>query len=250
VAVLTALERPAGRPASGARPAGARALIPVEGDGEHGTPRGVRWHRMTKVPTCDACRRAAADQRAAQRKRAYLRRGDRLVDGCGVRRRLNALAAIGWSRHALAAELGCDRSNVQKVVRSKRSAPETVAAVRELYDRLSMTPGPHAAARATAIRRGWAPPLAWDDHDIDDPTAQPSRTGGREGRATGPAFDEVAVARAMRGNAVHLRPVERAEAVRRLTAQGASITQIAERLNTTTRSVSRRRSADTSRRSA
>lgn len=202
---------------------------------------------MARVPTCPPCRRVAADQRAEQRKAAYLRGADRLVDACGVRRRLNALAAIGWSRHALAAELGCDRSNVQKIIRSARSTPETAAAVRALYDRLSMIPGPHPAAAAVARRRGWPPPLAWDDDELDDPKGRPNL--GRAPR-NGPAPDEVAVQRAMRGDPVALHPVERSAAVHRLTAAGHSAAEIAARLGTTKRSVTRHRSTDTTRRSA
>jgi transcriptional regulator with XRE-family HTH domain len=244
---MTTRERPAGRPACGARPAGARPSLP---DVEHGTARGICWHRATKTPTCQVCRRFAADQRAAQRKAAYLRRGDRLVDSCGVRRRLDALAAIGWSRSDLAAELGCDRSNVQRMVRSPRSTTETVAVVRALYDRLSMTPGPSRKARSHAAGRGWAPPLAWDDRAIDDPAARPSRTGGRDARATRTALDEIAIGRAMRGGHVALRPAERAEAARRLTAAGLPASEIAARLDITKRSVTRIRTTDTARRSA
>jgi hypothetical protein len=70
---------------------------------------------------------------------------------------------------------------------------------------------------------GWASPLAWDDDTIDDPTARSNR-GTPLG---GTAFDEIAVERALHGDDVHLRPVERAEVVHRLTAAGYSAAQIA-----------------------
>lgn len=210
---------------------------------EHGTLRGVRWHRAERVPTCPACRRAAADQRADQRKRAYLRGGQSLlVNSCGVQRRLHALQAIGWSATALAGELGVHRSAVQKLMRSQRSNTATLAAVTDLYDRLSMTPGPHRAAARYAAAHGWAPPLAWDDHSIDDPTAQPHR-----GDANAVLFDEVAVERAVAGQAVRLRPVERREAIRRLKAARLTDAAVAVRLHTTERAVQRHRATDRAR---
>jgi DNA-directed RNA polymerase specialized sigma24 family protein len=89
-----------------------------------------------------------------------------------------------------------------------------------------------------AKAKGWPGPLAWDDDTIDDPAARP-----HIGAAWSDAFDEVAVLRAMYGDPVRLRPSERAEATRRLTAAGLSAAQIAERLGCTKRSVVRQRNA-------
>ena len=57
-----------------------------------------------------------------------------------------------------------------------------------------------------------------------------------------PDVDEVAVLRAMAGDRVRLTPVERLEAVRRLTARGLSAREIGERLHITPRHVCRYRS--------
>lgn len=54
--------------------------------------------------------------------------------------------------------------------------------------------------------------------------------------------DEIAVERAITGERVKLSPVDRAEAVRRLTAEGRSALFIAEQLGITTRTVTRIRS--------
>ena len=47
-----------------------------------------------------------------------------------------------------------------------------------------MTPtGPGAErARSTAKRKGWAPPMAWDDDTIDDPQAKPVGLRTRKAR--------------------------------------------------------------------
>jgi DNA-binding NarL/FixJ family response regulator len=56
--------------------------------------------------------------------------------------------------------------------------------------------------------------------------------------------DEIAVERALAGDNIsydHLTPAEQTEVIRRLTARGASIRGIAAQLDTTKRTVSRRR---------
>lgn len=95
-----------------------------------------------------------------------------LVDATGSRRRLQALAVLGWPSAALAPRLGlhtksiCDiRSNGRKVHRT------TAARIRQLYRDLVDVQGPSQPAAARARARGWVSPLAWDD--IDDPQARP-----------------------------------------------------------------------------
>ncbi|MCX8559813.1 hypothetical protein OS122_02725 [Mycolicibacterium mucogenicum] len=96
-----------------------------------------------------------------------------VVDGIGVRRRVRALAAIGWTRRLIAEEAGLTSDQLNQVM--DREGPvlgSTAAAIRGVYERLCMTPGQSNLVRLRAARYGWAPPLAWDD-DIDDPTAVP-----------------------------------------------------------------------------
>lgn len=97
------------------------------------------------------------------------------IDAIGTRRRLQALSAIGWTQTHLADELEVSVQSLHQLATDERRTVTAVTAerVRELYDRLSMTPGPSAMARTTAKRNGWAPPLAWDDDTIDDPDAEP-----------------------------------------------------------------------------
>lgn len=96
------------------------------------------------------------------------------IDATGTRRRLQALAAFGWSLNHVSRVTGYTRSAISRLADNPSfvlaSTARTIAA---LYDELSMTPGPSVRAARDAVRRGFVPPLAWDDDNIDDPTAQP-----------------------------------------------------------------------------
>jgi transcriptional regulator with XRE-family HTH domain len=95
------------------------------------------------------------------------------IGGCGTTRRLQALVAIGYTQHTLCRFLGISDTNASKLFtgRQTRVTTATAARVAELYDGLSMTPGPSQPARNRAKKLGWPPPLAWDD--IDDPDENP-----------------------------------------------------------------------------
>lgn len=105
----------------------------------------------------------------------HLMAGQSRVDATGTRRRLQALSAIGYSQEDLIGRLGmaaawahCLWSDQKLLV-----AAATAARVEALYNELSMTPGTASRARLWAVRRGYPPPLAWDDDAIDDPGARP-----------------------------------------------------------------------------
>jgi len=95
------------------------------------------------------------------------------VDMIGTRRRIEALRAIGWPTEIIAAEaLGWSRA-LRDLPRGPLVLRTTADKIRAFYDTHSMTLGPSTRTRAHAARAGWAPPLAWDDDEIDDPQAQP-----------------------------------------------------------------------------
>lgn len=104
--------------------------------------------------------------------RSASRTGAGRYDGTGVRRRLRALAAIGWSPEDLAPRLG---SSVSQVIKLRSGVHPWVFAatqvrVLEVWAALSATPNSNGAAtRAAAVARGWPPPAAFDDESIDDP---------------------------------------------------------------------------------
>lgn len=104
-----------------------------------------------------------------------------LVDGMPTRRRLQALARIGWPWSWLDRERGAYDGTTQRLAtREGRVFREVHDEVAALYDRLSMSP-PKATswrdresvrlARKRATERDWPGPLAWDD--IDNPDEQP-----------------------------------------------------------------------------
>lgn len=185
-----------------------------------GTTGGYRDHLEARTPTCADCRRAHAANRASYRRRRYLHRGGFLVPAAGTRRRLQALAAIGWSSREVARRLGVTPQTLRRLYGQTSVLTSTRDRVAALYDELSMTPGSNRTTVTWAVRRGWAPPLAWDDDRIDDPAAKPAHRV----RGTG---------RGMPRNA------DRDERVLELTRAGLTAAEIAIRLRTTKRYVQR-----------
>lgn len=93
------------------------------------------------------------------------------TDAAGTRRRIQALACLGWSISEQARRLGWTVANYANLQNRNQVSAKTARAVRALYDELSMTPAgerPGAErARRDAVRKGYQPPLAWDDDLID-----------------------------------------------------------------------------------
>jgi hypothetical protein len=104
-----------------------------------------------------------------------------LIDGTGTRRRLQALAAIGFPFLRLGEHLPLHPNQVRNVAIAKKVRARTARAVAEAYDRLwNQDPTQYGVRPATALKvqryaksQRWAPPAAWDDDLIDDPNATP-----------------------------------------------------------------------------
>lgn len=103
----------------------------------------------------------------------------RIIDGTGTRRRLQALMAAGWTCQQIAAAHPgwtpgkAGRDAVQKLVqqqRVRRSVAERVAVV---YAQLEDQLGESVQTAARAKARGWPPPEAWRPEDLDNPAARP-----------------------------------------------------------------------------
>lgn len=109
-----------------------------------------------------------------------------VVDATGTRRRMQALAAIGWAAPAVHQRI--DFVNVRTIANLKGRKLVTARlarAVRDFYLTVCGSPAEaHGVAAATAKqartlaqRNQWAAPSAWDDETIDDPDAGPEWTG-------------------------------------------------------------------------
>jgi transcriptional regulator with XRE-family HTH domain len=134
----------------------------------HGTESAYRYGcRCSDAREIERLRKKRAREGRAVPKRA---------DAVGTMRRLQALAALGWTPEDLAEQLGMHPSYVKDLRinrRANRVNTSTVEKVTDLFERLSATPGPSVRTRQHAERQGWAPPLAWDDDAIDNPDAKP-----------------------------------------------------------------------------
>ena len=209
-------------------------------------PRAQHQHGSRAGYLADGCRCWPCTFAAHLAGIAY-RNGESWADGAfpaaaGVRLRIEALHAIGWSSTELGKRLGVTR----QAVRSLRCHPgehalqSTLDRVSAVYDELWDKPptGRHAdRIRAWAVEQGFVPPLALDDDTLDQPDARPVveyrtviglRIQIEPRRSVG--LDEIAVERITSGT---LRDPaaspERREALRRLAARGLTDAEIAAR---------------------
>lgn len=148
-------------------------------------------HLHGQTSTCyvgGGCR--CADCMQGRAEYAFWRRHNpgrvsRIVDGAGTRRRLRALAALGWTFTMLADRLGVTNRAVRELAYAATVRDYSAETVRALYDDLSMTvptsennyaAGAILRQRRHAARNGWLPPLALDDDTIDLPETTTERT--------------------------------------------------------------------------
>lgn len=114
------------------------------------------------------------------------RRGGAKLDPTCTVRRLQALAAAGWTSRDMAPYIGMDQRNLSNLLLGKVSFVYAVTAkeIAAAYDKLQyMDADEHCttralnAARNKARKNAWAPTWAWDEDTIDDPKAEPEWTG-------------------------------------------------------------------------
>jgi hypothetical protein len=108
------------------------------------------------------------------------------IDGTGTRRRMQALAAAGWTAHAVHQRVGgAHKQTFERLHTCRKVTARLACAVRDFYNEYSSTkPEDHGVepwiaerTRSTAAKRDWAPAIAWDDDTIEDPAAHPDWTG-------------------------------------------------------------------------
>ena len=142
-------------------------------DPRHGTAAGWCAHYADNdLPACDPCRRASNRYNKGLRL-DHLRGQPRRVPAVGARRRVQALARIGWTGAEVAARLGITQQALSESIHPDRRQVYRSRhdAIAEVYEALSGTRGPSDRAAKVAEGRGWPPPLAWDN--IDDPDERP-----------------------------------------------------------------------------
>ncbi|MEV4212651.1 hypothetical protein [Micromonospora sp. NPDC049662] len=103
-------------------------------------------------------------------------RQSHLVDAVGARRRLQALAVIGWSFSDVARRLGCTAQTVHRYTRQPYITQAKHDQLAVLYDELRRRPAhdPERRVRNHARRQRWNGPQAWTPQTIDDPAAEPA----------------------------------------------------------------------------
>lgn len=125
-------------------------------------------------------REKAARVRALTRQEILALAPDRChVPTVGARRRVHALMRIGWPHLDIA---GGNRSTMRLIQAVCAAEGRYVLAgthrlISSRFDALGMDVGPSAIVRRIAERRGYPPPLAWDEDEIDDPEGLPRFDG-------------------------------------------------------------------------
>lgn len=187
-------------------------------DPRHGTNGGYLEHIFAKESACTPCRDAHNTAHRNLRAKRYLRRVDRLyVDSTGSIRRIRALMALGWRYSDIDGAAGYTTGRptwAHNIVTQAMVHVDTAAKVDHVYRELGMTLGPSQRLRVIAAKRGWAPPLAWDN--IDDPNESPN-LGGIDDE-----IDPVVVDRLLHLERVMSTRAEKVEAMRRWLAMGRS----------------------------
>lgn len=140
---------------------------------------------FTDRPMAKKIRTETADKIFAIKPRFEYIHDRHHVDGTATRRRLQALAAIGYPFRGMGEFLPLHPAQVGRTARSARVEAGTHRAVAAAYSQLAgcdpvtrgIRPGAALRVRRLAAAQGWAPPIAWDDDTIGDPEAQPDWTG-------------------------------------------------------------------------
>lgn len=102
------------------------------------------------------------------------RDSQRSIDSTGTRRRVQALAWMGWPAREVAARAGTTQATLQTLILPRRRLSYALARrVAAVYEELCMKPGPSRVTAGKARAAGFVPPLGWPDDRIDDPKARP-----------------------------------------------------------------------------
>ena len=221
-----------------------------------GVAHGALWRLMygktrpdgTQIPSRRITRATADRLLALHPDDGTLLADGARVDGTGTRRRLQALACLGWSIGRLAADTGLDRQALDQAMRGGQVVARNARAVAAAYEQLWNQRAPATDHRerisvARSINRataaGWLPPIAWDDDTIDDPAATPTVNDDVD------QVDELAVDAVLDGHTMPLSGVTLLAAVERMTTAAYPLATIATRLQIPEHQIHRLRGRDT-----
>lgn len=130
---------------------------------------------------CADCRAWNTGYQFLRRHRLALGRNmpNTLIDSAPTIRRLQALACLGWSFEDVGRRAGVAKT--WEIMHRPTIRHVNAQAFAAVYGRLSMSVPPMGTreqraavnrTRAWAVRNGWLPPLAYDDIDHPDTTAE------------------------------------------------------------------------------
>jgi hypothetical protein len=156
--------------------------------------RTVIWGRQDPGPRFGEIPKRIGREKA-ERILAVEATTDNLGDGAkmsalGTHRRIRALVTRGWSLSKIARRLDIEIGNFWALLAREQVLAGTHRRVAALYEELWDAEPPHDEWRSKAAytrslnyakRRGWMPPLAWDDIDTDP---EPERDVVVQGRAS------------------------------------------------------------------
>lgn len=170
------------------------------------------------------------------------------VSALSTTRRMQALMCAGWNVQQLTDHSGLSYSTVRFLANGKQDLTEHFVVERVeklLKDLWDVSPPTDTLMqrqkvamlknKATALK--WAPVMAWEDDQWDDPSAKPNL-----GDPVDESYvDEIAIGRCLRGDTPprFLTRLERRVAVGLLRERGFSLTEIGERMGIDDRQVSR-----------
>jgi hypothetical protein len=140
------------------------------------------------------------------------------VDATGTRRRMQALAWMGWSTVNLSHRVGLRPATLHTLTYRGTVSTRTARRVAHVYQQLSHLTGPSQQSATKARKAGHAPPMAWDDNTIDDPAAHPDY-GAREVHWRRIHLDDVRFFEGVLG-------MSRQDVARRIGVQPDSITRV------------------------
>ncbi|MER5608296.1 hypothetical protein AB0F93_03565 [Micromonospora tulbaghiae] len=146
----------------------------------------------------------------------------------GVTRRLRAMARNGQGPDQVGPRINEAPETVELWLEGGPAPAYAHHLVAADYERWCFTPGPDRAIAARAVRADWGSSLAWDDLDMDSPTAHPARNKLKGFPADQMSVDSI-IFDAYDGRATRfdLRPDELTEVVWMLHREGWSDRRIA-----------------------